>query len=180
MRLCSAGVIPTRGWGSKIGHVPSGTAAGAVELPGREVRVFHFGRYDALPLPLSRVIRVAEDVAVEVKDIRGREELPADYEPRPMDILKRRDGQTFRVLGFTSDKLGVELEGVDVTMARADSAFGSMQRIAARVESGEGSLGRLLSDTTLAARLESSAAQLDSLLADVKANPRRYVRLSIF
>ena len=51
-------------------------------------------------------------------------------------------------------------------MARADSAFGSMQRIAARVESGGGSLGRLLSDTTLAARLESSAAQLDSLPRD--------------
>ena len=39
---------------------------------------------------------------------------------------------------------------------------------------------RLLVDTTLAARAENAMAQLDSLLADVKRNPRRYVRLSIF
>lgn len=108
---------------SEIFRLPSGVEGSwverctlSLELPGRGIRVFHFGRYDALPLQLSRVIRVAEDVAAEVKDIRGREELPADYEPRPMDILKRRDGQTFRVLGFTSDKLGVELEGVDVPL----------------------------------------------------------------
>jgi phospholipid/cholesterol/gamma-HCH transport system substrate-binding protein len=73
-----------------------------------------------------------------------------------------------------------ELEGVDATLERADSTFGSLQRLTTRVEKGEGSLGRLLTDSTLALRLESSAAQLDSLLADVKANPRRYVRLSIF
>lgn len=68
----------------------------------------------------------------------------------------------------------------DRTMARADSAFGGVQRIAARIQAGDGALGRLVADSALAVSLESAAAQLDSLLADVKANPRRYVRLSIF
>ena len=68
----------------------------------------------------------------------------------------------------------------DRTMARADSAFGSVQRITDRIEAGNGALGRLVADSALAMWLESAAAQLDSLLADVKANPRRYVRLSIF
>ena len=70
--------------------------------------------------------------------------------------------------------------GLDYTIARADSAFASLQRVTASVEAGEGSLGRLIVDSTLALRAESAMAQLDSLLADVKANPRRYVRLSIF
>ena len=68
----------------------------------------------------------------------------------------------------------------DRTMARADSAFGSVQRITDHIESGDGALGRLVADTALAVWLERAAAQLDSLLADVKANPRRYVRFSIF
>jgi phospholipid/cholesterol/gamma-HCH transport system substrate-binding protein len=70
--------------------------------------------------------------------------------------------------------------GLDRTMAQADSAFTSVNRITARIESGQGSLGRLIVDTTLVSRAEGAMAQLDSLLADVKANPRRYVRLSIF
>ena len=78
------------------------------------------------------------------------------------------------------EQIAAELQGAGGTLARADSTMASVQRIALLVESGEGSLGRLLVDSTLALRLESSAAQLDSLLADVKANPRRYVRLSIF
>jgi phospholipid/cholesterol/gamma-HCH transport system substrate-binding protein len=70
--------------------------------------------------------------------------------------------------------------GLDQAVARADSAFGSVQRFTSRMESGQGALGRLLLDSTLAVRAESAMAQLDSLLADIKANPRRYVRLSIF
>jgi phospholipid/cholesterol/gamma-HCH transport system substrate-binding protein len=69
---------------------------------------------------------------------------------------------------------------LDQTVAKADSTFGSVQRIASRMESGQGALGRLLADSTLAVRAESAMVQLDSLLVDIKANPRRYVRLSIF
>jgi hypothetical protein len=108
----------------EIGQLPSGVEGTWVErctfslqLAGRKLQLFRFGRYDTLPLALSRVIRVAEDVAAKVLDVRGNEELPPDYEPRPMDILKRRDGEHFRVLGFTADKLGVELEGVNIPLS---------------------------------------------------------------
>jgi hypothetical protein len=108
---------------SEVGKLPEGVEGNWVEtctlsfqIPGKELQVYHFGRYDTLPLPLSRVVRVAEDVAAKVRDLKGKEELPVDYQPRPMDILKRRDGELYRVLGFTGDKLGVELEGVDVPL----------------------------------------------------------------
>jgi hypothetical protein len=45
---------------------------------------------------------------------------------------------------------------------------------------GEGSLGRLLSDPTMAAGLEGTLAELQVLLQDIRENPRRYLRLSIF
>jgi phospholipid/cholesterol/gamma-HCH transport system substrate-binding protein len=66
------------------------------------------------------------------------------------------------------------------TLARADSTFARLDRIAVRIESGEGTVGRLLSDSTFADRAEGVLLQLDSLLADLRENPRRYVRLSIF
>jgi len=82
-------------------------------LAGRPARSFRFGRYDTLPLPLSRVLRVVEDLAGKVGDVKGREHLPEGYEPRPGDRLKRTDGQLFEVISFTADDKGVELWGVD-------------------------------------------------------------------
>lgn len=89
-------------------------------------------------------------------------------------------GAVSRDLRRISGELADSTSGLAVTVGRADSALARVNRIAARVESGEGVLGRLLSDSTLALRTEAVLAQLDSLLADLRENPRRYVRLSIF
>jgi len=70
--------------------------------------------------------------------------------------------------------------GLAVTLSRADSAFARLDRISARIEAGDGSIGRLLVDSTFAVRAEDVLAQLDILLQDLFENPRRYVRLSIF
>lgn len=65
-------------------------------------------------------------------------------------------------------------------LGRADSTFQSVNRLTARVEAGEGSLGRMLSDSGMVLQVESALAQLQQLLQDVRENPQRYVRLSIF
>ena len=78
------------------------------------------------------------------------------------------------------DDLADPGSGLSATLSRADSAFVRTERVMARLEAGEGSIGRLLVDTTFAVRAEGLLAQLDLLLQDVRENPRRYVRLSIF
>ena len=70
-----------------------------------------------------------------------------------------------------------ELSGV---LARADSTMSSLGRVASRIESGQGALGRLLMSDSLAVAMEQSAFNLRALLEDIKANPGRYIRLSIF
>jgi phospholipid/cholesterol/gamma-HCH transport system substrate-binding protein len=65
-------------------------------------------------------------------------------------------------------------------LQQADSAFARLDRLTAMVAAGEGTLGRLFTDSTLAVRAESALQQLDLLLQDLRENPRRYVRLSIF
>jgi hypothetical protein len=84
----------------------------ALELPDRPVEVFHFGRYDTLPLALSEIVRVARDVAAKVPDIQQDEQLPAGYEPRLGDVLKRIDGNLYKVHGITDDQKGVDLQGL--------------------------------------------------------------------
>ncbi|MDX1645496.1 MAG: MlaD family protein [Longimicrobiales bacterium] len=79
-----------------------------------------------------------------------------------------------------SDQLSNDTTGLSATLERADSAFVRIDRIVQGLEAGEGSLGRLLNDTTFAARAVDVLETMDLLLVDVRENPRRYVRLSIF
>ncbi len=84
-----------------------------LQLPDRKKEELRFGRYDTLPLSLSRIQAVALDLSAKVDDLRGVEELPPGYEPRIGDILKRRDGQKYRIVRFTPMNKGVELQGLD-------------------------------------------------------------------
>ena len=85
-----------------------------LHLPDSELQVFHFGRYDTLPHDLSRVLQIVEDLSTQVRDLKRLEdELPVDYDPQPGDVLKRADGELYRIITFTMDKRGVELEGVN-------------------------------------------------------------------
>jgi phospholipid/cholesterol/gamma-HCH transport system substrate-binding protein len=79
-----------------------------------------------------------------------------------------------------ASELADPASGIGTTLQRADSALTRLDRIAARIESGDGSLGRLLGDSTFLVRAEDVLEQVDLLLKDLQENPRRYVRLSIF
>ncbi|HEX9941174.1 MAG TPA: hypothetical protein VGG03_04100 [Thermoanaerobaculia bacterium] len=88
-----------------------------LQLPRQSLKTYIFGHYDPLPLNLSRVVRIAEELAEKVPVVKDRDELPADYDPHAGDVLKRvGDGALFRIVAFTADGKGVELEGVDLPL----------------------------------------------------------------
>ena len=143
---------------------------------------------DLITQQASTITEVSADVARAAEEI-GQASAQANATFREIDAILGRgnlDSILVSVRSATADidriaaQVNRSVASLDQTGARADSTFGSVQRLASRMESGQGALGRLLVDSTLAVRAESAMAQLDSLLADIKANPRRYVRLSIF
>ena len=62
----------------------------------------------------------------------------------------------------------------------ADSTFTRLDRLTSQIEAGEGVFGRLMNDSVLIYRAEDVLIQLSVLLEDLRANPQRYVRISIF
>lgn len=80
------------------------------------------------------------------------------------------------------------------TVARADSMMASMNTASAqltrvstslevilgRMERGEGTLGQLSVNDSLYVTMTAAATSLQSLLEDLKANPGKYINLSIF
>lgn len=65
-------------------------------------------------------------------------------------------------------------------ITNADVALTQVSHIMNKVNKGEGTLGMLVNNDSLYIKLDKSAADLDKLLVDLRENPHRYVRVSVF
>lgn len=75
----------------------------------------------------------------------------------------------------------------DSTLARAshvvaelDTTVHYLKMAAIRLDSEEGTAGKLLRDRWLYDQLLNTAANLDSLILDIKTNPKKYMHISLF
>jgi hypothetical protein len=83
-----------------------------LQLPGETPKEYLWRRVETVPLGLSNLIRIVEEMPIGGLEITGTR-LPSGYEPRSGDVLRRRDGVDFRVGQPTSDGRGIELQGVE-------------------------------------------------------------------
>ncbi len=82
------------------------------------------------------------------------------------------------------DALTGRMDGVMTGLERSSH---SMEAVLARIERGEGSLGKLTKDDDLyvnaaeaAANLKKAAGEMARLTEDIRLNPKKYVKLSLF
>jgi phospholipid/cholesterol/gamma-HCH transport system substrate-binding protein len=80
---------------------------------------------------------------------------------------------TLRAMRTTGSELAALAAELRTTQAQA-------ARVLAKVDSGPGTVGRLMNDPAVYARVDTLLMRLDSLVVDLKANPRKYVNLRIF
>ena len=62
----------------------------------------------------------------------------------------------------------------------ADVALGQASAIMTKINKGEGTMGMLVNNDSLYRKLDKSSEDLDKLLKDLRINPERYVRISVF
>ena len=74
------------------------------------------------------------------------------------------------------------LVAIDIakTMAKADKAMEEISVMTRRINSGEGTLGKLMIDDSLYNGLVESNIEIQELLDDLQLNPWKYVRVSLF
>lgn len=66
------------------------------------------------------------------------------------------------------------------TFASLNEALAAAESVLKKVDTGDGTMGKLINDPELYENLERASEQLDLLLLDIKYNPKRYVDLSLF
>ncbi len=70
--------------------------------------------------------------------------------------------------------------GLGETMKGLQTTVQDLNGVLAQIESGDGSLGKLVNDEALYSNLTDASKQLDLLLQDFRLNPKRYVNVSVF
>ncbi|MFQ3326879.1 MAG: phospholipid/cholesterol/gamma-HCH transport system substrate-binding protein [Salibacteraceae bacterium] len=66
------------------------------------------------------------------------------------------------------------------TINRVNASLDNANSILGKINSGEGTMGKLVNNDSLYLYLESASKDLDLLLIDFKENPKRYVQFSVF
>lgn len=70
--------------------------------------------------------------------------------------------------------------GLGETIKKLQFTMGNINDMMAKIEGGEGSLGKLVNDKALYNNLADASRELDLLLQDFRLNPKRYVNVSVF
>jgi phospholipid/cholesterol/gamma-HCH transport system substrate-binding protein len=69
---------------------------------------------------------------------------------------------------------------IPYTLSQANEAIGSLNIALQKINQGKGTVGLLLNDDKLYRELEKAARDLNLLIEDIKANPKKYVKVSVF
>jgi phospholipid/cholesterol/gamma-HCH transport system substrate-binding protein len=88
------------------------------------------------------------------------------------------------ISGITAnfDKVSNDIANANIkqTLDNANKAMADLQATISKINTNKGSLGLLLNDDKMYKNLNDASNNLNNLLIDIKANPKRYVSISVF
>lgn len=81
-----------------------------------------------------------------------------------------------------SKDITTQLKNADISksLAKMSASMDELNKLLADVNKGEGSLGKLMKDPQLYSELNNTVNSANALMKDMKENPNRYVRFSVF
>lgn len=86
--------------------------------------------------------------------------------------------RTSKNLAIVSDSLAKI--NFNKSVKSLENSLAKVNKLMTEVESGKGTLGKLMKDEKVYDNLEGASRELEQLLSDLKRNPKRYVHFSLF
>lgn len=84
------------------------------------------------------------------------------------------------ITNFSSMSDSLAKSNLKSAVNNADKTLKELSEVMAQINSGNGTLGKLIKNDSLYKNLTSASADLDKLLLDLKARPGRYIHISVF
>jgi len=134
---------------------------------------------------ISISLKNVEKITTDVEGLMGSER---ERLARIMQNLEsithnfKNNGDKINQIMANLDHLSSDLSKTEIkaTVDNAYQAMKDVQEITDKINKGEGSLGLLLNDDKLYDNLSRTSASLDELVQDLKTNPGKYLKISIF
>lgn len=152
-----------------------------IEQVSRNLRILVASTNDTFEELKDDVSQAARDIGAAASVARSAlertDQLLASQE---LDSIMGNVSSATRDLAVVANSMGSSSGEMRNTIVQMDSVMQRVARITAEIENGQGVLGQLLKEGELVNQASSVLVQLDLLLSDLRQNPKKYVRLSIF
>ncbi len=119
------------------------------------------------------------DTFVVVEQVRLAEAI-SNLEKITNNLDKNKDNITNILANFSAISDSLSKADIPTTVINANKSIEKLFSILDKIDSGEGSTGLLVNSDSLYIHLTKSASDLNLLLEDMRENPKRYVKFSIF
>ena len=97
-----------------------------------------------------------------------------------LDILSTEFTKVMPKLNHTMDNISAATDSLPNLMANGSKSFEEIRILLETINSSDGNLNKLINDKELYENLTVSMKNLSVLLDDIKANPKRYINVTVF
>jgi phospholipid/cholesterol/gamma-HCH transport system substrate-binding protein len=149
------------------------------------------GRFTHDPKLYDNLARLTSELAQVMASINRGEGSAGKFIKNPaahdqlMTVLKEAE-TTLKEIRSGNGTMGQLIQNRELydqsltTLQRAERSLTSLEELTGRLNRGEGSAGKLVTDQELYNRLNRTVEDLDLLIKDIRANPKKYLDVSVF
>ncbi len=96
-------------------------------------------------------------------------------------MLEQNTGKIDNIIGnFSTLSDSLAKSNLKSAIEEADKTLAELNKLVAQINSGQGTLGKLVKNDSLYNNLNKASDDLDKLMKDLRINPERYIHFSVF
>jgi len=125
----------------------------------------------------SSVTDLAATIANIKETVKSVNSMVVDNQDNLKVTLEKTKNITENINKVTDSLTAVDFKKIIV---KAENAVDNFNDLSTKLNSGDGTIAKLINDKKMYNNLEAATKELEELLRDIKLNPKRYVHFSIF
>jgi phospholipid/cholesterol/gamma-HCH transport system substrate-binding protein len=159
-----------------------GEAMGAVSLLADELRGVSevLSKSGDLSKTLKNFRQTSEDLKLAVAENRAMLKTTIENFSASAQTTKRLTADREAELHKAFEDFASAAAKMDHLAGRLDSLRSALQSVTGKLDSGKGTLGKLVNDDKLYQDVSAATQSINALIADIKANPKKYFKVEIF